>query len=167
MSGTIGRPVEKLRNPYSRENSTHLSMGSLLESLSYYESLGASGSFASEEGHAGVSAAGVNEFLLGTGSLSMMPQAIDTNSIGGTNRGWEATNSQSSSRTASREMSDQSEMSSAFLKANKDKRGQGYRKLFQQVTKVGRGQKLSDTEVTVRWHHAFMPHDMRWHHATF
>ena len=142
MSGTIGRPAEKIRNPYSRENSTHLSMGSLLESLGHYESLGhtASGSFASEEGHA----MGGNEFLRGTGSLSMMQ---------GTNRAWEAT-SQSSSRSASREtpeMSDQSEMSSSFMKTNKDKlRGQGYRKLFQQVTKVGRGQKLSDTEITVR-----------------
>jgi len=153
MSGTIGhsqQQQQQQRNPYSREDSSAISMGSLLESLGNYDTSG--GSTASEDG------VGVNEFLRGTGSMTMMSSwrgdylsSRNQSQLNINHRNLGDAASQSSSRSASREVTEVDDASapyggSAFPRSSRDKqhRGQGYRKLFQQVTRVGKGQKLSD-----------------------
>jgi hypothetical protein len=155
MSGTIGHSQQQQRNPernpYSREDGSALSMGSLLESLGNYDTSG--GSTASEDG------VGVNEFLRGTGSMTMMSSwrgdylsSRSQSQLNINHRNLGDAASQSSSRSASREVTEVDDASapsyggSAFPRPSRDKqhRGQGYRKLFQQVTRVGKGQKLSD-----------------------
>lgn len=167
-----GAPSPSLPTP-SREYSAALSMGSLLESLGHYNS--ASGSVVSEDGQGG----GANEFLLDTGILDMMSRSrkedninrSDSSRLNSRNHSqpisrtytWEA--SQSSSRSVSRDVIDTDPSDSSgcvsvsprpsMAPARDKQRGLGYRKLFQQVTKVGRGQKLSDSltpEITVSMH---------------
>ena len=133
--------------------------GSLLESAGQYDCTNSSrDSAASDEAQGG------SDFLLGTGSLDMMMgrstrlDAQRNPSALGPNRSLDI-GSRSSSRSISKEMPPESTLSDGSPRPGRDCSkqqrgiGQGYRKLFQQVTKVGRGQKLGDNltpEVTVR-----------------
>ena len=168
------RPQRQPSQPHSsysqQPSSTQLVLGDMASRFGELESNESSRSNASDEG----TVLGPSDFLLGTGSIDLLMgrhvgQRSGALSSLGPNR--DRSQGQGGSRQSSRSASREQQQGESSMPSTSDarpgsprhqsrekqqqqqQRGQGYRKLWQQVTKVGRGQKLGDNlspEVTVR-----------------